>query len=114
VEVFHEKESAFMTVGWDVSELLAQIEERDQQIARLVPSSLTELEVKLTYDAVCQTYTPDKLREMATTPASVIRKLRLALDGFEAARRADAELVASLTEEERRLILSMRAGKPTR
>lgn len=104
-----------MSYGWDVAELLADIKERDKQIARLVPSSLTEPEARLTYDAVRHVHThPTRSGEMAAESASVLRKLKLAIDELEAARRADVELVASLTEEERRIILSMRAGKPPR
>ncbi len=98
-----------MSIGWDVSELLEQIKARDQQIARLVPHSFTESEARLVFDAVLSVHTPERLREMSAEAASATRKLQAWVDTFEAGRRRDSELVASLTEEERQLILDRRA-----
>jgi hypothetical protein len=101
-----------MSMGHDVAELLAEIRKKDQEIAGLLSSVLTEAEVKLAIDAICEVHTPERMtHEMRPEAASAVRKLTTLLDGFEARRRADADLLESLTDEERQWIRDMRAKK---
>lgn len=95
-----------MSMGYDVGELLVQIKAKDAEIMRLVAShlDLSEPELRLTIAALRQAHAP-------TIPAdatSVIQKLCTALDRIEEARRAEADFVASLTDEEREVIWARR------
>ncbi len=102
-----------MAYGIDVAELLADLKAKDEQIARLAPGNFTEPEIRVTIDALQQTYTPERVHhEMRKEAASAIAKLQAMLQRFEADRRRDVELVQSLTEEERRIILDLRARNP--
>ena len=107
-----------MSIGYDVAELLADLKKKDEQIARLeqiallAPNNFTEPESRLTIDALRQnSHTWRSHHAMPAEAASAIQKLQVILDGFDAKRRADTELVTSLTEEERQLILSARITK---
>ena len=101
-----------MSIGYDVAELIAALKEKDAQIAHLVPNNFTELESRLTIHAIREIHTPDRAtRAMHKDAASAIQKIQVIIDGFEAKRRADTELIASFTEEERQLILRAHANK---
>lgn len=101
-----------MSYGYDIAELLADIKAKDEQIARLTPHNFTESEARLVLEAVRSAHTPERVaHEMRAEAASAVRKLQARVDAFEAERRADSEFVASLTQEERQLILDARAGR---
>ncbi len=88
-----------MAMGYDVAELLAEIKEKDAQIALLVPNSFTEAEIKLVMSTMYEAHTPERVqREMSSEAASVIRKLQGALDKIEGARR-DAADFAPIRQE---------------
>lgn len=96
-------------MGYDPAELLEEIKQKEAEIARLAPGCLTEEKLKLTIAAVQELHTPERVQHsMAPTAASALCKLEAALIRFTAERQRNAELVASLTEEERQLILDMR------
>ncbi len=103
-----------MSMGYDVGELLAEIKAKDAEIARLVACSLslTEAELKLTMEAIHEVHTPERVqREMDPEAAGVLRKLRAALERIEKERQAASDFAASLTDEEREVILARRAAK---
>lgn len=108
----HRKRPHNMSIGYDVAELLADLKKKDEQIARLAPNNFTEPESRITIDALRQIHhgmgAEARRSGHRWQAASAIQKLQVILDGFEAKRRADTELVTSLTEEERQLILSAR------
>jgi hypothetical protein len=101
-----------MAMGYDVAELLADIEAKSALIAHLVPNNFTEDEIKLVMSTMREAHTPERAqREMLPQAASVLRKLQTVLDRIESERRATADFAASLTDEERQLILERRAQK---
>lgn len=101
-------------MGYDVADLLAEIKAKNEEIARLTPNSFTEPEIKLVIgtmrEAHFDPHTPERMtHSMPGDAASVIRKLQVVLDQFEAKRRTAVDFAASLTDEERRFILEARA-----
>lgn len=98
-----------MSMGYDVAELLDEIKAKTAEVARLTPNNFTESEIKLVIDTVRDKHTPERMtHSMSAEAASVLRKLQVVLDRFEAERRAAVDFAASLTDEERRLILEAR------
>ena len=101
-----------MAMGYDVAELLADIEAKSALIARLVPNNFTEDEIKLVMSTMREAHTPERVQHsMSTEAATVLRKLQVVLDRIEGARRTAADFATSLTDEERRLILERRTQK---
>jgi translation initiation factor 2B subunit (eIF-2B alpha/beta/delta family) len=101
-----------MTRGYDVAELLAEIKAKSEEIAQLSPNNFTELEIRLVIDTIREAHTPERMtHSMPADAASVIKKLQVVLDRFEAKRRSATDFAASLTDEERRLIMDARTAK---
>ena len=101
-----------MAMGYDVAELLADIKAKDEQLAILTPNNFTEAEIKLVMSTMYEAHTPERVQQsMSTEAASALRKLQASLDRIESERRAASNFAASLTDEERRLILERRAQK---
>lgn len=101
-----------MAMGYDVAELLAEIKAKDEQLAKfaiLTPNNFTEAEIKLVLSTMREAHTPDRVQHsMSTEAASVVRKFQAMLDRIESERRAAADFAASLTNEERQLIVMRR------
>jgi len=101
-----------MSRGYDVAELLAEIKEHKEDLARILPHSFTEPELRLVI-AVVGCVPCDTLSEIRDAAApvmmSVRRKLQAAYDRIEASRGEAANFIGSLTDEERQLILDRRA-----
>lgn len=52
---------------------------------------------------------PERLKELSPEAERLLDKMRCVLDKFRDKRRADEELAASLTDEERKIIRDRRA-----
>ena len=98
-----------MSMGYEVAELLADIKAKDEQLALLSPNNFTEAEIALVMSTMREAHTPERVQHsMSTEAASVLRKLQVVLDRIEGERRAASDFAASLTDEERQLIIMRR------
>jgi hypothetical protein len=64
---------------YDVAALVADLKEKDAQIARLAPNYFTELESRLAINAIREIHTPDRATHaMHKDAATAIQKLQKA------------------------------------